>query len=147
MSLASTIAAARTEQDWNKLVAVIPFARFLNLRLDIKGDQFTCILPYAPKLIGNPILPALHGGATGGFLECAAIFYLLWNMDSVTVPKIINFNLDYLRSGKPQDTYANVYMVKLGQRIANIRVEAWQTSPDKQIAIAHGNFLLRPANA
>jgi len=144
MSLAKIITVARAENDWNKLVQAVPFARLLGLQLDIKGDQFTCILPYAPKLIGNPVLPALHGGATGGFLECAAVFYQLWHMDTVAVPKTINFNLDYLRSGKPQDTYANVYMVKLGQRVANIRVEAWQSSPDKQIAIAHGNFLLQP---
>jgi len=144
MTLAKTIAAALADNDWDKLVGTVPFARFLGLRLDIKGDQFTCILPYAPKLIGNPVLPALHGGATGGFLECAAIFYQLWHRDTAIVPKTINFNLDYLRPGKPQDTYAHVYMVKLGQRVANIRAEAWQTDPDKQIAIAHGNFLLQP---
>jgi uncharacterized protein (TIGR00369 family) len=142
MKLSETIQVARANQEWSMLVEAIPFARFLGLRIDVKGDEFICIMPFSPKLIGNTILPALHGGATGGFLECASIFYLLWRMESTAVPKTIDFNVDYLRSGKSRDTFANVYMVKLGQRVANIRVEAWQSSPDKPIAVGHGNFLL-----
>lgn len=144
MTLTDAVRAARVSQDWQPAIDAIPFTRFLGLRVDVKEDAFTCILPFAPKLIGNPLLPALHGGATGGFLECTGIIYLLWHMDSNTVPKTIDFNVDYLRSGRPQDTYARVFMVKLGSRVANIRVEAWQSSPDKPIAVAHGNFLLRP---
>jgi hypothetical protein len=30
------------------------------------------------RLIGNPLLPALHGGAIGAFLEIAAIVELSW---------------------------------------------------------------------
>jgi len=124
------------------MVQSIPYANFLDLRIDIKGDEFTCILPFEKKLIGNPVLPALHGGATGGFLECAGLFYLLWKMDTKTLPKTIDFNIDYLRTGQPRDTFANVVMVKLGRRVANLRIEAWQSSPDKPIALGHCNFML-----
>jgi hypothetical protein len=34
-------------------------------------------------------------------------------------------------------------MVKQGQRVANLRIQAWQESPDKPIALGHGNFMLR----
>jgi len=71
MKLAEILTRCRASNDWAPLVESIPFARFLNLRIDVKGDAFTCILPFDQKLIGNPVLPALHGGATGGFLECA----------------------------------------------------------------------------
>ena len=30
-------------------------------------------MPFSPKIIGNPILPAIHGGMTGAFLETTAI--------------------------------------------------------------------------
>ena len=136
------VSRCRAANDWAPLVAAIPFARFLNLRIDVKGDAFTCILPFEPKLIGNPVLPALHGGATGGFLECAGLFYLLFQMETKTLPKTIDFNIDYLRTGLPQDTYANVVMVKQGRRVANLRIEAWQSSPDKPIALGHCNFML-----
>ena len=61
------------------------------------------------------------------------------------VKKTINFSFEFLRSGRPEDVYANVFMVKQGQRVAHLRIEAWQSSPDKPIAIGHGNFMLKPA--
>jgi acyl-coenzyme A thioesterase PaaI-like protein len=142
MEFAEILTRSRASNDWVPLVECIPFARFLNLRIDIKGDAFTCILPFDQKLIGNPVLPALHGGATGGFLECAGLFYLLLQTETQSLPKTIDFNIDYLRTGLPRDTYANVVMVKQGRRVANLRIEAWQSSPDKPIALGHCNFML-----
>jgi acyl-coenzyme A thioesterase PaaI-like protein len=145
MNVNAIVTAARASRNWTPIVELVPYARFLGMRLDIKGDQFTACMPFVPKLIGNPVLPALHGGATGGFLECAGMFYLLWHMDSTDLPKTINFTFEYLRSGRPEDVYANVFMVKQGQRVAHLRIEAWQSSPDKPIAVGHGNFMLKPA--
>ncbi len=142
MKFSNILARCRASNDWTPVVESIPFARFLNLRIDVKGDTFTCILPFDQKLIGNPVLPALHGGATGGFLECAGIFYLLLQTETRSLPKTIDVNIDYLRTGEPQDTYANVVMVKQGRRVANLRIEAWQASPDKPIALGHCNFVL-----
>lgn len=142
MKFAEILTRCRASNDWAPLVECIPFARFLNLRIDVKGDAFTCILPFDQKLIGNPVLPALHGGATGGFLECAGLFYLLLQTETSSLPKTIDFNIDYLRTGLPRDTYANVVMVKQGRRVANLRIEAWQSSPDKPIALGHCNFML-----
>ncbi len=47
-----------------------PFARFLGIRL---GDGGTLVMPFSQKIVGNPILPAIHGGMTGAFLETTAI--------------------------------------------------------------------------
>jgi acyl-coenzyme A thioesterase PaaI-like protein len=146
MTIESIVAAARVSRDWAPLVDLVPYARFLGMRLDIRGDQFSACMPFNQKLIGNPALPALHGGAIGGFLESAGLFFLLWDMDSVDLPRIINFTFEFLRSGRPVDTYASVFMVKQGQRVAHLRVEAWQSSPDKPIAIGHGNFMVEPGD-
>ncbi len=147
MTLTEVLSNARASGDWGPLVDSIPFARFLNMRIDIQDDAFRCVLPYHPKLIGNPLVPALHGGSIGGFLECTGMFYLLWHMESTELPKIVNFSFDFLRSGRPQDVHASVIMVKQGQRVAHLRIEAWQSSADKPIATGHGNFMLRPAVA
>jgi hypothetical protein len=42
----------------------IPYAGFLGVRAELKGDELTLILPYSEHLVGNPLLPALHGGET-----------------------------------------------------------------------------------
>lgn len=146
MTIQSIVAAARASRDWAPLVDLVPYARFLGMRLDIRGDQFSACMPFNQKLIGNPALPALHGGAIGGFLESAGLFFLLWDMDSVDLPRTINFTFEFLRSGRPVDIYASVFMVKQGQRVAHLRVEAWQSSPDKPIAIGHGNFMVEPGD-
>jgi acyl-coenzyme A thioesterase PaaI-like protein len=145
MNVADLVGAARASRNWAPLVELVPYARFLGMRLEIRGDEYAACLPFEQNLVGNPALPALHGGAIGGFLECTGLFYLLWDMDTVDLPKTINFTFEYLRTGRPLDTYANVYMVKQGQRVAHLRVEAWQSSPDKPIAIGHGNYMIKPA--
>ena len=56
-----------------KLVDGIPFVQFLGISFDRRGDELTAVLNYDDKIIGNPILPALHGGATAAFLELSLI--------------------------------------------------------------------------
>lgn len=143
MTLIAKVNEAREKNDWGLLVQNIPYAHFLGLRLDVKGDELTCVMPFKDALVGNPVLPALHGGSVGGFMECAAIFHLLWQRETVSVPKTIDFSIDYLRSPRAVETYARAIMVKMGSRIANLRVEAWQTDRYKPVATAHGNFLLQ----
>lgn len=143
MSLADCLSHARRTGEWGRVVDTLPFARMLGIRLETGPDQLCCVLPFAERHIGNPALPALHGGAIGGFMECAAILYLLWSGQTLKVPKTIDFSIDYLRSGKPQDCRAAVQMVKLGQRVSHLRVETWQSAPDKPIAVANINVLMR----
>ena len=143
-TLAQVLAAARASGDWNSLAAWVPYAKFMNLRIDVQDNRFHCSLPFRNTLIGNPRLPALHGGAVSSFLECTGIFYLLWHMESTELPKIIDFSVDFLRTGRAEETRASVVMVKQGQRVAHLRVQAWQSNSDKPIAIGHGNFMLKP---
>jgi uncharacterized protein (TIGR00369 family) len=142
MTLAATLARARSANDWNLLVQAMPFARFLDLRVAVEREEFVCTLPFHPQLIGNPRLPALHGGATGGFLECAGLLYLAWAHGGGRWATTIDLQVDYLRSGQPRDTHAGIVVVKQGRRLANLRVEAWQTRRDEPIALAQFHFLL-----
>jgi len=144
----------------NGLSASIPYIRFLGLVFERRGDEITAMMPYKPDLIGNPLLPALHGGATGAFLEITAVTQLvsdtaLADMAAAggtlpddyapVMPKPIDITFDYLRSGKPLDTYARAIVQRRGRRVANVRIEAWQEERVKLIAAAHGNFLLSSA--
>jgi acyl-coenzyme A thioesterase PaaI-like protein len=40
------------------------------------------------------------------------------------------------------DTFARGRVIRQGRRVANVRAEAWQESPDKPVAAAHAHFLL-----
>ena len=137
------------------LVGGVPFVRFLGIRFDRRGDELTAILPFDESLIGNPALPALHGGATAAFLEVAAIIELSWAVQweameaaggdeppRVRMPKTIDFTVDYLRSGLPRDAYARARVNRSGRRYASVHVEAWQDNRARLFAQATGQFLM-----
>lgn len=142
MKFEDHIAQAKASGDPARLAEEVPFAAFLGLSLELDDEGLFCKVVGDEKLIGNPTLPALHGGVLGSLLESAAIFLLIWEIETPTIPKTINMSFDYLRSGPPVDTYARGVVTKQGRRIANVRVEAWQDDARKPIAAAHGHFLL-----
>lgn len=139
------IAEARRTGIFDPVVDAIPYARFLGISVAEHDGGLLSTLAYSDHIIGNPALPAIHGGVIGAFLETAAIFHLLWEQESSQLPKTITVTVDYLRSAGPHDTYARGVITKLGARIANVRVEAWQSGPDRPVAAANANFLVTPA--
>ncbi|HWL57115.1 MAG TPA: PaaI family thioesterase [Paracoccus sp. (in: a-proteobacteria)] len=151
---------SRRNNTLNALVASVPYIRWLGIQFDRRGDELTAILPFNEKLIGNPMLPAIHGGATAAFLEVAAMVELTWTAiwedmeqgriapdaampDSLPrLPKTIDFTVDYLRSGLPRDAYARARVVRSGRRYASVQVEAWQDQRTRLFAQATGHFLM-----
>lgn len=123
------------------VLARIPYVAHLGAHAELHGDEMTAVLPFSRHLIGNPMLPALHGGVIGGFMELTAVIQLsLQSGDSM--PKPIDVTVEYLRSGRPRDTFARAEVKKVGRRIANVQVEAWQEARAKPIAALRGHFLL-----
>lgn len=121
----------------------VPYVRFLGMRVELAGDEMTAVLPFSQHLIGNPMLPAIHGGVIGAFLELTALAQLSLAQPTQRVPKTVDITIEYLRSGRAQDTYARAVLRKVGRRVANVQVEAWQDSRSQPIAGLTGHFLLR----
>lgn len=121
-----------------------PFARCLGIRIGANG---ALVMPFSPVIIGNPILPAIHGGITGAFLETTAIVGVTRELGVVAPPKPIGLTVNYLRSGRALDSYARVSIVKQGRRVVAFEAQAWQDDPAKPIASAYGHFMLRKTGA
>ncbi|WP_454618075.1 PaaI family thioesterase [Bradyrhizobium cenepequi] len=117
-----------------------PFARCLGIRI---GEDGTLVMPFSPKIIGNPLLPAIHGGMTGAFLETAAVVGVARELGVSAPPKPIGLTINYLRSGRALDSHAKVSIVKQGRRVVAFEAQAWQDDPAKPIASAFGHFMLR----
>ena len=133
---------AREQKAYHQTIELIPYAHFLGITFAETEAGLIFTLPYAQRNIGNPILPALHGGAVAGFMENAAIMHLMWTRASVDVPKNIDFTIDYILPGRPQDTFAICQVARLGRRVANVQIEAWQSNRNSPIAIARSHFKL-----
>jgi acyl-coenzyme A thioesterase PaaI-like protein len=145
--LRDLIGDARARNDPAALTVGIPYATFMGISAESIDGHLRGVMAYSPHLIGNSALPALHGGTLGALLELTAMIQILWESEIVVLPKTINLTVDYLRSGKPVDTYARGVIARAGRRVANVRVEAWQEDPGRPIAAAVGNFLLQPVDS
>lgn len=142
MTLIEQLQAAKAANDCQGLIDVVPYARFLGLTAALAGDELITTMKFAEHQIGNPALPALHGGTLGALLESAAIFELLWRAETMVLPKTITLTVDYLRSGAPVDTHARGVVTRQGRRVTNVRMEAWQADRSAPVATAHAIFLV-----
>ncbi|SMX46133.1 PaaI family thioesterase [Maliponia aquimaris] len=150
----------RRDAALSALVSGVPYIQYLGVRFDRRGDELTALLPFDDKLIGNPFLPAIHGGVTAAFLEITAMITLNWfwlwediesgalDPETMTVgnlprlPKTIDFTVDYLRTGLPRDAYARARVNRSGRRYASVHTEAWQDNRDRPFAQATAHFLM-----
>jgi acyl-coenzyme A thioesterase PaaI-like protein len=150
----------RRDAALTNLVASIPYINFIGVQFERRGDEVTAIMPFRNDLIGNPVLPALHGGATAAFLEMTCVMELTWATlwdaiengkmapddikvgQTLTLPKTIDFTVDYLRSGLPRDAYARARINRSGRRYASVYVEAWQDNRSRLFAQASGHFIV-----
>ncbi len=139
-----------------RVIEGIPYLRFLGIRFDLTGEDLTVRIPPNKHFIGNPDIPALHGGVTASLLEITAKVDLclkrlaLGSKDDrkpvspkeIVLPKTISFSVDYLRGGKPSDAYAQAKINRMGRRYASVQVEAWQEDRTRLFAQGTGHFLL-----
>ena len=128
--------------DFSRMLENIPYARFIGLECDLFGDDLIFRLPRKEQNLGNPILPAIHGGVIGGFMELSAVIYLMMAQETLRMPRIVDFSLDYLRAGLDRETFAECQLTRQGNRVANVMITAWQKSRSQPIATARAHFLL-----
>ncbi len=126
-------------------VTLLPYADFLGIQVAGERDGAPLLLmPYSEGLAGRP--GRLHGGAIAGLLEIAAIAAIYATLDDAeqarTIFKPITVTVDFMRPGLPADVYACGEVVRVGGRIANVAVSAWQDDPDRLIAAARMNLAI-----
>lgn len=139
------VRAARRSGDVDRLLGAIPYAGFLGLRAVRGAGELVIEMGYAPALVGNARLPALHGGTLGALLETTAAVVLLWQVETAALPKIITITVDFLRPAGALDTRARARIVRQGRRVISMQAEAWQEDPGQPVALAQVHFLVEPA--
>lgn len=125
------------------LLTRLPYAAFLGLTGEETDRGVRVTMPFTDGLIGNPMLPALHGGSTAALLEMTAIVQVASTFPRLRLPKPINVTVCYLRTGRPKDTHALARIRRAGRRIAHVTVDAWQGDSADPIATLTAHFLLQ----
>ena len=101
MKVLQELRAAGRGQDMQAVVEMIPYARFLGIQVDQKGNEITTIMPFKQALVGNVNLPALHGGVIGAFLEMTAVIQLLFDTSCERLPKTIDVSIQFPHEQPP----------------------------------------------
>ena len=149
---------AHLSGDYDSVIARIPYARYLGVRMRMDGDRPRFWLPFKDMLVGTPIPAALHGGVVAAFMENAAMLHLLMTLETPRIPKSVDFSIDYLRGAQPRTLHAACQVQRLGRRVAQVQIQALQhserqadadntqapTDAPRTVALARAHFLLSP---
>ncbi len=131
----------------------IPHNRALGLRVvelvrGGEGDPFRgqsiFVLPYDPKLVGNPDTGVLHGGAITALLDgCSgsSVFAALTEWRPIAT---LDLRIDYLRAAEVgRDVIAKASCYRLAKNVAFTRAIAYHEDAEHDpIASSMGTFML-----
>ena len=129
--------------DMNALVAAVPYCAFLGVKASLADGRVVLEMPFDAKLVGNPGIPAIHGGVIGSLLETAAIVQTVWDTKASAFPKPVDITIDYLRTGRAVTSYASARLARQGRRVVNVHAWMWQEDEGKPVAALRGHFLLK----
>lgn len=124
-----------------------PYAQALGIEVD-HDEQGNPVLfaDFASRIQGRPGF--LHGGALSGLMEMAAIAALraeLARRGEAMRLKPVNIQVEFMRGGTKQRTFAKGTVTRAGRRVALVNAEAWQDDRSRPIALAQMKVLLSSA--
>jgi len=127
--------------------ALPPYAQALGIAIDHDEDGNPVLfVDFSERMMGRPGF--LHGGAMSGLMEMAAVAALRAELDrrgEAMQIKPVNIQVEFMRGGTEQRTFAMGKVTRAGRRVALVNAECWQDDPAKPIALAQMKFLLSPA--
>lgn len=132
--------ALKDKGDFSISLEDSPYARFLDLWLERKGHDLVTVMKFHSDLVGAPFPPTLHGGTVAALLEMSCFIEIFRQLKMSMLPKTVDINVDYLRAGKAEDSFARASILRQGRRFASLQAEVWQGDPSKPIATAHLHF-------
>lgn len=121
---------------------LIPYAQMVGLEVDVVDGQARTVLRNQRSNIGNPVIPAVHGGVVGAALEHASIIEVLYTLEPEELPRVINVTINYMRPVLAADMFMHAEIVRHGRRVANVHAYGWQDDPTRWVASAQINFKL-----
>ncbi|MFO1255845.1 MAG: PaaI family thioesterase [Sphingomonadaceae bacterium] len=126
--------------------ALPPYAQALGIALDHDEDGLPVLYAdFSDRIQGRPGF--LHGGAMSGLMEMAAIAALRAELErrgEAMKLKPVNVQVEFMRGGTEQRTFAMGKVMRAGRRVALVNAECWQDDRTRPIALAQMKVLLSP---
>jgi uncharacterized protein (TIGR00369 family) len=144
-SEADQAVAERTEM-FRRFVDVVPHNGALGIRLlDVSGNDVQLVLPYDPRLVGNPDTGVIHGGAVTTLMDTCCGTAVLASLPAPGPLATLDLRIDYLKPAVPgRDVIARATCYKLTRTIAFVRCAAYHADETDWIASGAATFMLSP---
>ncbi len=125
-----------------RIFELSPFLGFLGMEFEsVEEGRVVMRVAFRRELIGNPELPALHGGVVSALLDTcggAAVWTRIAPEDRVST---VDLRVDYLRPGRPEDLFAEARVIRVGNRVGVTELRAWQPGTSGEpIAVGRGVY-------
>ncbi|MCD4748190.1 MAG: PaaI family thioesterase [Thermoanaerobaculales bacterium] len=132
-----------------RLFETTPFVAHLGMRFaSVESGLVVLEVPFCQELIGNPELPALHGGVISALLDTcggAAVWSQLGKGDRVST---VDLRVDYLRPGRAETLFGTGRVIRLGNRVGVAELRAFhEGQEDGPVAMGTGVYNIRRAGA
>jgi uncharacterized protein (TIGR00369 family) len=139
---AQKVAEARKTGAWGAVLELVPYAHFIGLSASAEADGTVLVrMAYRPDNVGNPRVPALHGGLLAALMETAMVIEFLRHGESLRLPKVVNFTTEFYRPAGLVETKAKAEIIRHGRRLAVLRAAAWQADSTRIVAGGHGHVV------
>ncbi|MBK9259254.1 MAG: hotdog fold thioesterase [Polyangiaceae bacterium] len=124
----------------------IPFNKWLGVKVEhIDRGHITLSIPWRPEFVGDPTVPALHGGVIAAVADAAggvAVWTGLKNPASRL--STVDLRMDYLRPGREEKLIADAKVVRVGARLGWADVQCFHPSAETElVASARGVYAIK----
>lgn len=126
----------------HQFITSIPHAKELGMRItELQDGRATIIMPYDPRLVGDPATRVLHGGAISVLMDTASGASVMCHPAAPLSTATLDLRIDYFRPATPgQAITARAECHHVTRSVAFVRVIATDDDESRPVAMGTGAF-------
>ncbi|MCI0994828.1 PaaI family thioesterase [Pseudomonas corrugata] len=126
-----------------RFLSALRHCQVLGLKLHSASHEgLTLVLPFSPRIVGNPLTGVLHGGALTSLMDTACGMSTLCVLPEFEVCPTLDLRIDYMHAAEPnKDVYGFAQCYRVTPDVIFTRGFAYQDDPDQPIAHVVGTFM------
>jgi len=138
------MAPGADEDGHGALMEAIPHSRELGMRLVSRADdEAVMMIPYDPRLIGDPQTGVMHGGAITALLDTCCGTSVMMSVKRPSSTATLDLRINYMRPATPERAvYAHAHCYRATRSVGFVRAVAYHEDRNDPIATASAAFIL-----